>query len=212
MAKKRKYYVVWKGRRTGVFSDWSDCREQIAGFPAAEYKAFETRSAAEEAFRGDYAQYRGVGKRKKRSRTDETHDEAGVPTSPSLAVDAACSMNVGPLEYQGVLTETGEVAFRKGPFADGTNNVGEFLAIVHGLAYLAAEGSDLPIYSDSAVAIKWVQDGRARTTLARTGRNGRLFQLIARAERWLKEHDFRTPILKWNTRAWGEIPADFGRK
>ncbi len=134
------------------------------------------------------------------------------PILQSLCVDAACSGVPGPVEYQGVYADTQEIAFRQGPFPDGTNNVGEFLAIVHGLAHLKKTGSRYPLYSDSLVAIGWVKAGRTKTTLRRTARNGKLFELLARAERWLAENTYDTRILKWHTKAWGEIPADFGRK
>ena len=220
--KKQKFYVVWKGHCRGVFSEWSKCRDQIAGFSGAQYKSFETRADAEKAFRGEYEEYRGKqtikspsrfkSSKSKSTQSKSVATDVGEPESSALAVDAACSMNVGPLEYQGVLTETGDVAFHVGPLPDGTNNVGEFLAIVHGLAHLKAEGSSLPLYSDSAVAIGWVKRKHARTTLNNTGRNGKLFELIERAEKWLRKNKHTTRILKWETRVWGEIPADFGRK
>jgi ribonuclease HI len=68
------------------------------------------------------------------------------------------------------------------------------------------------LYTDSEIARKWVAAGECRTTVERTSRNGELFERIARAERWLREDDYRADVRKWNTRAWGEIPADFGRK
>jgi ribonuclease HI len=127
-------------------------------------------------------------------------------------VDAACSGAPGPLEYRGVETESGREFFRQGPFEDGTNNVGEFLAIVHALAWQQARGLSMTVYSDSENAIAWVRAGRCRTRLARTGRNDRLFALIARAEAWLAAHPLSVSLRKWDTSAWGENPADFGRK
>jgi len=61
---------------------------------------------------------------------------AGQFIIPSISVDAACAGNPGILEYQGVNTATKEVLFKRGPFPVGTVNLGEFLAIVHGLSYL----------------------------------------------------------------------------
>ncbi|KAA6314154.1 Ribonuclease H, partial [termite gut metagenome] len=46
----------------------------------------------------------------------------------------------------------------------------------------------------------------------RTPETEELFQIIERAEKWLRETTYTTQILKWNTEEWGEIPADFGRK
>jgi ribonuclease HI len=131
---------------------------------------------------------------------------------PSLSVDAACSGNPGVMEYRGVDTATGREIFRMGPYPDGTNNVGEFLALVHGLSLLKKHNSNLPIYSDSVSAMAWVRAKQCKTKLMRTERNIPLFDLIARAERWLQTNTYTNKILKWDTPNWGEIPADFGRK
>lgn len=140
------------------------------------------------------------------------------PTTPppyiveSIAVDAACSGNPGPMEYRGVYVRTGQVLFKVGPMEQGTNNIGEFLAIVHGMAMLEKQGLRLPIYSDSINAQIWVRQGFCKTTLQETPVNAPIFDLIRRAESWLRTHSFRVPIYKWETKQWGEIPADFGRK
>lgn len=117
------------------------------------------------------------------------------------------------MEYRGVMTDTGKEIFHLGPLRDGTNNIGEFLALVHVLALLKQKGrEDIPIYSDSKIAIGWIKKGKANTKLEHTGHNEPIFQLIQRAERWLANNSFANPILKWETDSWGEIPADFGRK
>jgi ribonuclease HI len=116
------------------------------------------------------------------------------------------------MEYRGVDTQTGRELFRQGPFPDATNNVGEFLAIVHALAFLQQNKSILPIYTDSITALSWVRKKQAATKLAPTFRNAKVFDLIARAEKWLKENHWKNPVLKWETHIWGEIPADYGRK
>ena len=128
------------------------------------------------------------------------------------AVDAACSGNPGPMEYRAVDLATGAQVFHSGPM-HGTNNIGEFLAIVHALALLDKQGiTDKTIYSDSYNAILWVSKGKCKTALERTPKTEQLFQIIARAENWLKTHQYRNPIIKWETKQWGEVPADFGRK
>lgn len=129
----------------------------------------------------------------------------------SLAVDAACSGNPGPMEYRGVHIASRQEIFHFGPMK-GTNNIGEFLAIVHGLALLKNKGFDMPIYSDSANAISWVRQKKCKTKLPRTPETEELFLLIERAEKWLQGNTYTTRILKWETKEWGEIPADFGRK
>jgi ribonuclease HI len=131
---------------------------------------------------------------------------------PSLSVDAACSGNPGIMEYRGVDTATGQEIFRQGPFQNGTNNIGEFLALVHALALLKKEGSNAAIYSDSFTARTWVLKRKVKTTLERDSRNDYIFQLLERAISWIQANSWKNQILVWDTKKWGEIPADFGRK
>ena len=128
------------------------------------------------------------------------------------AVDAACSGNPGPMEYQAIDLATGARVFHFGP-VKGTNNIGEFLAIVHALALMQQQGlHDKTIYSDSYNAILWVNKRQCKTKLERTPETEQLYQIIQRAENWLRTHTFRNPIIKWETSKLGEVPADFGRK
>jgi ribonuclease HI len=207
---KKKYYVVWQGAEPGIYDSWEECKKQTDGFPAAQYKAFADENEAREAFFSFYEKY--VEKKPKPAPCEKRRAEAGVPAAESISVDAACSGNPGTLEYRGVETSSGKPIFYQGKFDDGTNNIGEFLAIVHALALLKKQNSNLPVYSDSISAIAWVKAGRARTGMPETERNAKLFELIARAEKWLSENSFQNPVLKWHTDVWGEIPADFGRK
>lgn len=209
MPAQKKFYVVWKGRRTGIFDSWDECSAQVSGFVDAQYKAFPSRAAAEAAWKGAYEDYQG---KRVSSLTPAQRALIGAPLSDSYCVDAACSGSPGPVEYRCVHTATRRQIFRQGPFAGGTNNVGEFLALVHALSLFAQNGVSQPIYSDSANAIAWVKAGKCRTKLLRTEENRQLFELIARAEQWLAQNQPKNQILKWDTAAWGENPADFGRK
>ena len=133
-------------------------------------------------------------------------------TANAWAVDAACSGNPGPMEYQCIDLATGAQVFHFGP-VHGTNNIGEFLAIVHALALMKQKGICMTIYSDSRNALAWVKHKKCKTKLERTAKTEELFQMIERAENWLKTHTYADiPILKWETEQWGEVPADFGRK
>lgn len=209
MAKKQKYYVVWKGHEPGIYDSWKDCQIQIKNYPGAEYKSFSSLRMAEEAFSGQYRDH--VTKKGKTAFIDHSLNDEIVKNS--IAVDAACSGNPGAMEYRGVDTFTQHELFKQGPFAMGTNNVGEFLAIVHALAMLQnSEKNNVSIYSDSKIAMNWVKLKKAKTKLKKTSKNEILFQLIQRAEKWLHSNTYSNPILKWETKAWGEIPADFGRK
>ena len=208
MAKKNKYYVVWRGRLTGIFDSWDECRKQTEGYEGAQYKGYPTLELAEAAHKLNYWQ---AIKKLTDNRLQITDNKSQI-VLPSLSVDAACSGNPGVMEYRGVDTATGREIIRMGPFEHATNNVGEFLALVHGLALLKQYNRTMPIYSDSVNAIAWVKAKKCRTKLARTEKNIPVFDLIARAEYWLETNHFTTQIIKWDTPNWGEIPADFGRK
>lgn len=208
---KNKFFAVWDGKVPGVYSSWEQCRQQVYGYAEAKYKGFATLAEAQEALKSPYWDY--VGKNNKAQKPHYTQLPTHLqPIVPSIAVDAACSGNPGIMEYRGVNTQTSEEIFHRGPFADGTNNVGEFLALVHGLALLKEYHNPLPLYSDSKTAMAWVRNKKAKTKLEATPHNQVLFDLIERAEKWLAENTFSTKILKWDTKEWGEIPADFGRK
>ena len=204
---------MWEGRSPGIYDSWEECKDQIDGFPGARYKAFPSQDAATEAFRGDSSEHIGVLK------AIASYNPVAVNYSAfpeiildSIAVDAACSKNPGPVEYRGVDTKSGITLFKVGPLADGTNNIGEFLAIVHALAMTAQQGVATPIYSDSRTALAWVRDRKCKTTLKSTPNNAKILELVKRAESWLQTHSYTNRLIKWKTEEWGEIPADFGRK
>ena len=210
--KKKKYYVVWKGHKTGIFEKWDDCKAQIKDYQGAIYKSFETFDTAKKAFKGNYRDYIGKSKSFKSDLNEAQLKKIGQPNYNSIAVDAASSGNPGIMEYRGVDTKTKKQLFIQGPFPEGTNNIGEFLAIVHGLAFLKNNNSQRIIYTDSKIAMSWVRKKTCNTKLPRNAKNKELFELVDRAENWLKTNTYTTTIVKWETKAWGEIPADFGRK
>lgn len=211
MGKKEQFYVVWEGKKPGIYLSWKDCKAMTDGFTGAKYKSFDTFAKAKQAFNGDYNDFKGSSKKKKILTTEEKA-KYGEPNLYSIAVDAASSGNPGVMEYRGVDTQTTKQLFHQGPFKQGTNNIGEFLALVHGLAYLKKIGSDRLIYSDSRIAIGWVKKKKCNTKLQENSRNKDVMELVQRAENWLKTNAYSTIIVKWETKAWGEIPADFGRK
>lgn len=205
---KQKFYVVWKGRKPGIYKSWEESEKQVKGFVGAQFKAFGSLPEAESAFRSSYEAYKG-----RPSSLGKWRHASVKPILPSMCVDAACNGSPGILEYRGVFTESGEEIFRFGPFPDGTNNVGEFLAIVHALTWMLKHKSPLPIYSDSENGISWVYQGKCKTNLRHTAKNAPLFAMIRSAENWLAENELEDDaVLKWDTEMWGENPADFGRK
>ncbi len=208
-----KYYVVWVGAVPGIYTSWEECRAQVESWKGAVYKGFDTLEEAQRAYAGrpdDFLEKKTPAARGGRKKSEPRPLPAEVQRN-ALAVDAACSGNPGQMEYRGIYLGASQEVFHFGPTL-GTNNIGEFLAIVHGLALLRRKGLDWPIYSDSHNAILWVKGGKCRTKLERTPQTEELFQVIARAEKWLAQNRCPNRIIKWDTGRWGEIPADFGRK
>lgn len=210
--KKKKYYTVWKGQKTGVFESWNACKAQIKDFQGAQYKSFTTAEEAKKALEGNYFDYIGKNKSFTSRLTDAELKKIGLPNYNSISVDAASSGNPGIMEYRGVDTKTKKQLFIQGPFEQGTNNIGEFLALVHGLAFLKQHNSERIMYTDSRTAMSWVRKKICNSKLERNVKNKPVYDLVDRAVAWLKTNTYNTTIVKWETKAWGEIPADFGRK
>lgn len=213
MSKKYKWYVVWEGTATGVCDSWEECKLRVMNYPNAKYKSYNTREEAVRAYRGNPADEMGLLRAIANAEVKHVN-YASIPeiVIDSIAVDAACSGNPGVMEYQGVDVKTGARLFHKGPFPKASNNIGEFLALVHGLALLKQMNSPLAIYSDSKTALAWVRDRKCKSKIPECAENARLFEIVRRAEKWLQENTYTTRVMKWNTEEWGEIPADFGRK
>lgn len=208
MAQKQKYYVVWEGVEPGIYSSWSACQEQIKGYPGAKYRAYNSEQEARAAFHSGWENPQSAAPKK-------VIRDAIPPDvkADSLAVDGACSGNPGATEYRGVHVGSGQLIFHQVPFAGGSNNLAEFLALVHALAYLQKQGKPtMPIYTDSITAIAWVRNRAIKSTITRTAKNKAIYDLVDRALQWIKTNQWKNPIIKWETEKWGEIPADFGRK
>jgi ribonuclease HI len=192
----KKYYAVIKGRNTGIFTSWNECEAQVKGFKGAIYKSYKTRAEAQAAL--------GI--------SSENINNSNTYILESICVDASCLGNPGDVEYRGVSTKEKAEIFHSKIIPYGTNNLGEFLTIVHGLAYLKKHDSSAPIYSDSQTAILWVKNKKVKTQLPRNPKTAEIFALVDRAIAWLENNTYSNQLLKWDTQTWGEIPADFGRK
>lgn len=206
MSKAQKYYVVWHGYKPGIYHTWVECLAQVKAFPNARYKAFSSLEQARDAYESPY-------ENNIKAKSSLKIDLKSEIKPGSIAVDAACSGNPGDLEYRGVDLQKHEEIFRVGPFSEGTNNIGEFLAIVHALAYLKKKNdSKTTIYSDSRIAINWIKRKQPNSKIKFTKKNEALQNLMERAVDWLLKNKYDNQILKWETERWGENPADFGRK
>jgi len=212
MAKKKKFYVVWEGVNPGIYKSWNECKLQITGYPSAKYKSYTSLADAELAYANgpEDSIFKTKSTKIPKGNYLEFLDEIELP---SISVDAASSGNPGIVEYQGVDTETKDVIFKMGPFSKGTNNIGEFLALIHALAHLKnLKDFKMPVYSDSRTAMSWLRNKKVKTTFFEKYKNPELRKLLDRAVLWMKSNEIKNPVLKWNTKKWGEIPADFGRK
>ena len=211
---ERKYYVVWEGRAPGIYDTWEEARDQVEGFPNAKYRSYTSLEAATMAFRGDPREQLAFARELRRQLAPQV-DYTTIPEIrlDAVAVDGACSANPGPIEYRCVRVADGVEIFRMGPFEGGTNNIAEYLALIHTAALLANRGlTNVPIYSDSRTAQSWVRHGHSKTTIVADGTNDKVIELLARADAWIAANRITNPIIKWDTEKWGEIPADFGRK
>lgn len=208
--KKAAYYVVWAGKTPGIYDNWEDCEAQVKGTAGAKYKGFASREAAEQAL--EEGANKHIIRKPKEAVSNQPLAISSHPILPALAVDAACSGNPGVMEFRGVIADTGTEVFHRGPFQAGTNNIGEFLAIVLGLAYLKQNHLPWALYSDSRTALAWLKKKHADTKIEWNASNQDLFYMIRKAEMWLHDNTWTTPVYKWDTKKWGEIPADFGRK
>lgn len=212
--KVRKYYVVWEGRAPGIYDSWEEARLQVEGFPDAKYRSYDSQEAATRAFRGNAREEMALYRQMAARRAEAVNYAAMNIRGDAIAVDGACSRNPGPTEYRGVSVGTGRELFRVGPIPNATNNIGEYLAIIHAAALLKQRGDfTTPIYSDSRTALSWIRAGHHRSKIVADGGNARACELLRRADAWLAANGpIRNPLLKWDTENWGEIPADFGRK
>lgn len=215
MTSKRKFYVVWNGHSPGIYDSWEECKRQTEQFPGARYRAFDNQDAATRAFRGDPDEQKALLRSIAAHRNSETVNYEAIPqiNTDSIAVDGACSKNPGPMEYQGVDVKTGACIFHVGPLEDGTNNVAEYLAIIHALAWLdRTDNRHTVVYSDSRTAMAWLRNRGHKSSLKPTPANTKIMDMLRRADIWIRTHINHNPVLKWDTESWGEIPADFNRK
>ena len=131
-----------------------------------------------------------------------------------IAVDAWCTNHLptpGPGGYRGVDLQTGEQLFLQNHLGPCTNNIAEFLAITHGIMYCKKHKKHSVVYSDSEIAMAWFKMKKANSG-ADLSKNQELVRKLWHAENWLLDQKHLATVLKWETKNWGEIPADFNRK
>lgn len=196
--------MVLKGHTPGLYTTWEEAKKQVDGFPGPVYRSFESSTEAELAW---------LNKRFPANilATGASKSKIPPPSGPFVIVDASSLGVPGPAEYQGFLMPGKKLLFSQ-HIGLANNNLGEFLGIVHALALLHKQESDLPVYSDSVTALSWVRHKKVKSELPRTAETRQAWDLVDRALVWLNTHGYRNKILKWDTVNWGENPADYGRK
>jgi ribonuclease HI len=208
--KKQKRFVVREGQKTWIFDSRDKCKNYVIWYPNAKYKSFLSLETAQKAYKEWYQNY--IWKDSRLIESQKQWDSFDCKNKYCIFVDAACSWNPWTLERRWVDKNWKEI-FRQWPYQDWTVNIWEFLAIVQWIAYLQKKWlNNAVIYSDSKTAINWVSNQKANTKLNKTDSNQKLFELIKRAENFLKNNQFQVEIKKRETNKYWEIPADFWRK
>lgn len=211
---KKKHYVVWVGRTTGIFDNWADTERQIKGFSGALFQGYKTIEEATVAFdAGSPNAAAATVSQAKLAAMKDVSPPAGKPTHECLTVDGAFSGSTKVMEYRCVMNVSRKVIFRSQPFVGGSNNLAEFLALIGAMRYRDSIGTPLlDIYSDSKTALAWVRDKQLNTTIDIDALDPVVRGRIIAAMRYLKSNPAPKNLKKWDTAAWGEIPADYGRK
>ena len=203
----KKRYVVWEGRKPGIYETWTECQALVNGYHDAKFKGFPSQEAAEAAFKDGWEKHWG---NKSKKQTSTSYPEEVQKNS--IAVDVGCRGPHGPMEYRGIDLKSNKMIFEYGPYKVGTSNIGEFLAIVEALKWITKTGENKIIYSDSKVAMGWIRKKVCNTTLEDNDKTMEIHAMIDSGLNWLKNNKHSIKIVKWNTAKWGEIPADYGRK
>lgn len=165
----KKFYVVWQGRQTGIFTDWETCKKQVDAFNGAKYKSFKTRDEAQAAFTGNASpsssKTASVALKKKTSKqTVKTYTGAEI-TAMALDIkiftDGGCDPNPGK-------AGSGLAIYRNNVVAElwyglynpsGTNNTAELNALHQALLIAETEinkGRSVAIFCDSKYSIQCV--------------------------------------------------------
>lgn len=203
----KNYYVVLEGKNPGVYETWDQCKEQVDGFSGAKFKKIKANTS-QEAMSIMLSEYQVSEK------PNEIVKSNGKIQPGFLSVDGASDGS--SCEFQAVWVDTKKLAFASKKFVGGTNNIAEFLGLVLACKHLKDKNLPINIYTDSVTAMAWFRNKKANTTASANGKmTAELENLIQKSEKFLIENEelLKTAkILKWETKEWGEIPADYGRK
>ena len=163
----KKYYVIWQGRETGIFTDWDTCKKHIDKFNGARYKSYKTREEAESAFAGSSsaAMKKSKSAPKKHSgkgpKTYSAEEVASHKAQTKIFTDGGCEPNPGK-------AGSGVAVYRDNNISElwfglfnpkGTNNTAELNALYHALMMAEKEiqaKQTVAIFCDSKYSIQCV--------------------------------------------------------
>lgn len=129
-----------------------------------------------------------------------------------ICVDGSSRGNPGIAEYKAIDLSTGKELFKIN-IGVSTNNIAEFIGLTHAINFARKNGYD-NVYSDSQTAIAWVRNRKAKTSLRLNSETSKSINYLQHSEKYLQtlEPTFFKIVKKWETKKWGENPADFGYK
>lgn len=210
------FYGVWVGRSPGVYDNWNACKAQTDKFPAAKFrklKSTDYKQALAE-FNAENISPVTISQTNTSSKSKPVLDCGSLPENDILTVDGAS--NGHNCEFRAVWFPSNKEVFASKVYDGGTNNIAEFLGLVFALKHLMEKKLPLKVYSDSVTAMAWFRNMKANTTAHQTGKaTQELTNLIEGAEKFLQNNRdvlSNAQVLKWDTKNWGEIAADYGRK
>ena len=170
----KKFYVVWQGRKTGIFNDWATCKQQIEKFSGAQYKSFPTLDEAQEAFSGSSssnstaksASGTTASGTKKRSNTNgvKTYTAKEIDAmdmNTKIYTDGGCEPNPGKAG-SGIAVYRDEIIDELwyGLFNSyGTNNTAELNALHYAMRiadHESKQGKSIAIFCDSKYSIQCI--------------------------------------------------------
>jgi len=157
----KKFYVVWAGRKTGVFTDWPTTHGYVDKFPGAKFKSFNSHAEADAAFRAGKPAFVRPRPKAADSSTASRSRVHTATTGLQIYCDGACEPNPGN-------AGSGIAVYREGKLEqlwyglynpNGTNNTAELNALHHALLIAqdaVGSGETAQILCDSTYSINCV--------------------------------------------------------
>ena len=175
--KKKQYYVVVNGRKSGIYSKWfgvGEAAEQVEGFPEAIYKGFYTRDEAINWLKGfpietllklapnlvEYVSSNIIEPTSEMAPIEKRNDSLSSE-KVVIYTDGGAITNPGVGGYGVVLKYKGHRKELSGGFRLTTNNRMELLACIEGLRALKHK-SDVVVFSDSQYVVNGISQGWAK--------------------------------------------------